>query len=268
MLNILFNPKKAERHPIEMMLVGLFYASLSIFLSLWIFPEYSSLVMVFFTVLSCLYVVQGAIRIEESKEQNIKSEKWILKEHYRALSFFLFLFLGFVLAFTFWTLILPQKKVEIIFSLQNSVVEGIKSMISTGKATESGTVLLILSNNLKVLLISLIFAFFYGAGAIFILAWNASVMGLVIGNLARNTLGFIALPIAFTKYFIHGIFEMLAYLVVALAGGIIYIAIWNGDFFKQAKVKKIAIDTFTLIIISIILLVVAALIETYISPFI
>ncbi|MDP2925171.1 MAG: hypothetical protein Q8N99_06730, partial [Nanoarchaeota archaeon] len=78
MFNILFNPKKAERHPLEMMLIAIFYSSISILLSIWIFPEHSSLIMVFFTVLSCVYIVQKAIKIEEDKERSYKSELWIL----------------------------------------------------------------------------------------------------------------------------------------------------------------------------------------------
>jgi len=268
MLNILFNPKKAERHPFEMMLVGFFYSSISLFLSAWIFPQYASLVMVFFTVLSCLYVIQGAIRIEEEKELDIKSEKWILKEHYKALSFFLFLFLGFVISFVFWTFVLPTEKVEVLFSLQASIVEGIRSMVATGNATASASFSIILLNNLRVMLISLIFAFFYGAGAIFVLAWNASVMGFVIGDLARRTLGIAALPLAFFRYFIHGIPEMLAYLTTALAGGIIYIAFLRGDFFKPGRVKRLLTDVFVLIGLSVLLLVFAAIIEVYISPYI
>ncbi len=268
MYNILFNPKKAERHPIEMMLIGFFYASLSILLSVWIFPEHSSLVMVFLTVLSCLYVVQGALRREESNELDYKEEGWVLRQHWKVLILFLFLFLGFVFAFSFWTLVLPVEKVSVIFNMQESVVEGIREMVTTGKVTSSEAFSIILINNLKVLFISLVFAFFYGAGAIFILSWNASVMGFVIGDLARDTLGFVALPVAFTKYFLHGIPEMFAYLTAALAGGIIYVALWKGDFAKQGRLKRLVIDSVVLIVLSILLLVVAALIEVYVSPLI
>jgi uncharacterized membrane protein SpoIIM required for sporulation len=128
--------------------------------------------------------------------------------------------------------------------------------------------MLIFFNNLKVLLISLLLAFFFGAGAIFVLVWNASVMGFVIGELARNTLGIFALPVAFTKYFLHGIPEMLAYLTVALAGGIIYVFISRRDFLKPGKTKRVLIDTLVLIGISIGLLVIAGLIEVYISPYV
>jgi uncharacterized membrane protein SpoIIM required for sporulation len=268
MLNILFNPKKAKRHPFEMMLVGFFYSSISIFLALWIFPDYASLVMVFFTVLSCLYVIQGAIRIEEGKDRDSKSEEWVLREHYKTLSFLLFLFLGFVFAFTFWSFVLPLDNVASIFSIQSSVVSRIKSIVPTGNSFEGSAFFPILSNNLRVMLISLIFAFFYGAGAIFVLAWNASVMGFVIGDLARKTFGIAALPVAFLKYFLHGIPEMFAYLMAALAGGIIYIAIVRGDFFRKGRVRRILIDVFALIFIAIVLLILAALIEIGISAYI
>jgi len=268
MYNLLFNPKKAERHPIEMMIVGFFYASLSILLSVWIFPEHSSLVMVFLTVLSCLYIVQGALRREEYNERDYKSEESVLKHHSKVLFFLLFLFFGFVFAFSFWTLVLPVEKVSVLFSMQESVVKGIREMVATGNATSGEAFTIILVNNFKVLFISLIFAFFYGAGAIFILSWNASVMGFVIGDLARDTLGFVALPIAFTKYFLHGIPEMLSYLTAALAGGIIYVALWQGDLMKQGRLKRIVIDSLVLIFLSAVLLVVAAVIEVYISPLI
>jgi uncharacterized membrane protein SpoIIM required for sporulation len=268
MFHILFNPKKAERHPIEMMLVGVFYASLSILLGIWIFPGQASLVMVFLTVLSCLYIIQGTLRIEESKERDYKTEEWILKEHWRLLMFLLFLFIGFVFAFAFWALVLPTEKTSVIFSEQNNVVEGIRNLVATGNATSQGAFFAILKNNFKVLFISLIFAFFYGAGAIFVLAWNASVMGFVIGMLAKESLGFVALPIAFLKYFLHGIPEMLAYLTIALCGGIVYVAILRGDFFKEGRIKTLVIDSIVLVILASALLILAALIEVYISPWV
>jgi stage II sporulation protein M len=264
MFKILFSAKKAERHPFEMFFVGFFYSSLSLLLSSWIFPGYTSLTMVFFTVISSIYVFQVAIRMEEKKEKDEISEKWLLRHHIKPLSFLLFLFIGFVFSFAFWSFFLPVEKVAVIFSLQDSVVKDIQSI--TGNAIVGGSFFSIFMNNINVLLISLVLAFFYGAGAIFVLAWNASVMGFVIGTFARNTLGLVSLPVAFTKYFIHGIPEMLAYLVIALAGGILYIAFLRGDLLREGKSKRIIIDSIVLVAISIILLIIAALIEVYISP--
>ncbi len=270
MFKILFSPKRAERHPFEMMLIAIFYSSISIILSIWIFPEYSSLVMVFFTVLSCIYVIQGAFKAEEIKGKRAKSEGWLLKQHLRLLVLLLFLFIGFVISFSSWSFFLPNEIAKTVFSVQNSAVESVRAAMTgvTGSAFSSNGITFILMNNFKVLLVSLVFAFFFGAGAIFILVWNASIMGHVIGNLAKNTLGLVGMPIAFAKYFIHGIPEMLAYLSVALAGGIIYIAIWRGDFFNSEKRNRIIFDSIILILISVFLLVVAALLEIYVSPYV
>jgi uncharacterized membrane protein SpoIIM required for sporulation len=261
--DILLSPRKAKRHPFEVIFVGFFYATISLFLSLWIFPDYASLLMVFLTVISCIYIVQGILIVEENEEDNIKSEQSTLKEHSRTLWFFLLLFLGFLFAFVFWTVVLPTTTTNVLFEMQQKSVSSIQAI--SGNAVSSSNFEIILSNNLRVLLLSLVFALFYGAGAIFILAWNASIMGFVIGNLARNSLGLGALPLAFMKYFVHGIPEMLAYFAAALAGGILFMAVLRGDF-KKDKLKRMLIDTFVLVIVSLLLLVGAALLEVYVSP--
>ncbi len=263
--HLLLNPKKASRHPLEMLLVGFFYASLSLLLSLWIFPGHASLTMVFLTIISCLYVVQGAIIKEAEKERKLDSEKMLIKHHARTLMFLLFLFIGFLLAFMFWTIVLPGSIVSAVFNMQMSEINNIRAV--TGNAISNNGFNLILENNMKVLCISLLFAIFYGAGAIFILAWNASVMGFVMGELVRNTLGFASLPLVFARYFLHGIPEMIAYFIAALSGGIIFITILRSDFSKE-KLKRTAIDIFSLITLSLLILIIAAFLEAYVSPLI
>jgi len=268
MFDLLFSPRKAQRHPFEIFFIGIVYSSIAILFSLWVFPNYISIAFVFLTVFSCLYLVQGAIKIEEKKETKYKTEKWILKKHSKLVILILALFLGYIISFSIWSFALPLDKATQIFGFQKSTLEGIQSMIATGSFDKMGAFSAILSNNIKVLIISLVFAIFFGAGAIYVLVWNASVMGFVIGDLARQTIGAAALPLAFTKYFIHGIPEMLAYLITALAGGILYSAMIRGDLTVSEKKKKIFLDILTLIIISIVLLVIAAVIETNISPYI
>ena len=268
MFKIILSPKTAKRHPFGTFLLGFFYSSLSILFAMWVFPSYASIAMVFLTVFATLYLIQSAIKIEEEKEVRTNTEKSILKQHSKLISLLLFLFLGFVFSFTFWAMILPIAEASLLFSTQKTIVEGIRATIVTRNFANSGFFTAILSNNLKVLVVSLIFAVFYGAGAMYVLVWNASVMGFVIGNLAKSGLGLTSLPFAFTKYFLHGIPEMLAYLIIALAGGIIYTAIVKGDFKKQKRRRKIIIDTLVLIAIAVIILILAALVEVYISPFV
>lgn len=267
MFKLLFSAKRAERHPIEMLFVGFVYSSISLLLSYFIFSQYASLIMVFFSVLSCIYVSQKAIAFEESEEEDFRSECSLLKKHSRILIMFLFMFLGFVLSFSLWSAVLPNNTVSVMFDLQSSVVDGIRATSLTGNATKTSSFFMIISNNLKVLGVSLVLALLYGAGAIFVLVWNASVLGFVIGTLAKSSLGVASLPVAFAKYFLHGIPEMMAYFVIALAGGILYVSFLKDDFLKVGKNKRLFSDVLILIFLSIFILIAAALLEVYISPF-
>lgn len=267
MLDLLFNPQKAERHPIEIFLIGAFYSSISIALGLWVFKESTSLAIVFLTVVSCLYVVQGAIKMEEKKEKNWNEESWILKEHRSPVILILALFLGFTFSFALWSFSLPPETSSTVFQLQGASINQITAI--TGKAIDqTATLTNIFNNNIKIILISLIFALFFGAGAIYVLVWNASVMGFVIGTISRETFGLIALPIAFVKYFLHGIPEMIAYILAAIAGGVLYFAFIKGDLLDKDKIKRLILDIMSLVLISILLLLFSAIIEVYISPLI
>lgn len=266
MLGVLFSPKKAGRHPLEVLLITATYTVLSFFVALWTFPNYSSVVAVFLAILPCMYVLQRALSQEEEKEWNYKSEKWLLKQHKKLVMLFLWIFLGFLLGFSLIVTLLPEPLIKTGFAAQIEVVQGIYESSTTGKATDLTGFTTILVNNSKVLWLSLLFAVFFGAGALFILAWNASVLGLVIGILARETLGVVALPAAFFKYALHGIPEMVAYFIGALAGGILFIAISKGDFIDGKRLTRVFLDCFILIIIAAGILVAAAFIEVTISP--
>lgn len=266
MFNLLFNPKKAEKHLWKMVIIAIFYATISIFVGVWIFPEYASLIAVFFTAISCLYVSQGAINNEEMKELYY-SEKGLLIEHKKPLMLFIALFVGIVIAFSVWTYALPIEQANELFSIQGAVVDGIRESVS-GNAYSVGEVFrIIFKNNLKVIFVSLIVALIYGAGAIFILTWNASIMGYVIGSIANQN-GISSFPVAFLKYFLHGLPEMMSYFMAILAGGIIYASIVRGEFFCEIKTRKFIIDASVLVGLSIALMTFSALIEVFVSPFI
>ncbi|HJO02326.1 MAG TPA: hypothetical protein QF458_05400, partial [Candidatus Woesearchaeota archaeon] len=86
-LESLLNPLKAEKKPWEMFFIGFFYSSIAILLSLWIFKEEASLVMVFFTVMACIPIVYNTMRLEENKDLEISKEMALLKEHNKAIIF-------------------------------------------------------------------------------------------------------------------------------------------------------------------------------------
>ena len=272
-LESLINPFKAEKKPWEMFFIGFAYSSVAILLSMWIFKQHASLVMVFLTVMACIPLIYSTIKLEEEKDLIIKKEKILLKEHGRALSFFIFLFFGITISFTLWYTLLPQSAAQSLFSIQAQTIADINNQITGNQINPTMLFTKIFLNNMKVLVFCILFAFVYGAGAIFILTWNASVIAAAIGNFIRANLNsthlfhgyFQIASVGILRYSIHGIPEMLAYFTAGLAGGIISIAVIKHDFGSK-KFTHILTDSADLLIISVAILLVAALIEVYITP--
>ena len=279
-LELLINPTKAERKPWELFFIGLVYASVAIMLSMYIFKQYVGIVMVFLTTLASVYLVQRLLRLEEAKDEPIRSELHIMKEHGKVLSVFLFLFFGFVVAFSLWHIFLPPSLSHQVFGIQEQTITCINSAGVEGcvSGVESSFMRIFL-NNIKVLLFTLTFAFFYGAGAIFILAWNAAVVGTAVGIFVRNSVSTVAgnlgvnsianyfgvYSVGLLRYMTHGTFEILAYFMAALAGGIISIAIIRHDF-RSKEFRKVLFDSVDLIALSLGMLFLAAIIEVFITP--
>lgn len=274
-LEELIGPKRAERSMFSVIALGAIYSSVALLVSIWIFGNQATLVMVFLTVLAALPLIHKVLIIEEKKESK---KVFLLKEHSKALFVFLMLFVGFTIGFIFWFVVLPSTTTQQVFSSQLSTISAINTKIS-GNAISSYYLIPILNNNLKVLLFTIIFSLFYGAGAIFIFAWNASVIAAAIGAFIRGNIGNYASLVGFSKvatysqiismgvlrYMTHGIFEIFAYLMAGLAGGIISIAIIRHRH-DIKKMKAVLVDSIDLIILSIVVLVVAALIEVFVTP--
>lgn len=279
-LEMLINPKKAERNPWELFFIGLVYSSMAIFLGLYIFKQYVGIVMVFLTTLACTYLVQGTLRREEKKDAVIPHELALLKEHGKALSYFMFLFLGFVVSFSVWYIVLPQAFTSQVFAVQEETIRCINSVGVEGcLSAPTESFVKIFLNNIKVLLFVLIFAFFYGAGSIFILAWNATVVATAIGIFVRNgissaasSLGLPAIASYFSsyslgllRYLTHGGFEILAYFIAALAGGIISVAVARHTF-NSPGFRRVLWDSVDLVALSVGTLFIAAVVEVFVTP--
>ena len=280
-LEILIGPRGAERRPWEMIFFGFLYASIAIFLARWVFQNNASLVMVFLTVIASLYLVQMTLKLEEKKDIKIKEERLLLKEHFKALAVFILLFLGYAFAFSFWYIVLPPNEVNTIFDVQIQTIQEVNrvSSVSANAVQNAALFNVIFTNNIKVLLFCILFAFFYGAGALFILVWNASVVGTAMGSFVRSGIASMAQQVglwnvaayfqhyslSLVRYLTHGSFEILAYFMAALGAGIISIAVVRHDF-REGKFMHILFDSIDLIVMSILVLVVAALVEVYITP--
>jgi uncharacterized membrane protein SpoIIM required for sporulation len=280
-LESLITPFRAEQKPINLLLIGMIFSSVAIFLSLWIFKSQASLIMVFLTTMAALPLIYNTIILEEEKDLEGMEESWLLREHAKALKAFIFLFIGATVAFALWYVLLSSTTTSVLFQSQTDTIQSINGRM-TGHVPFSTSLHFfgnIFFNNMKVLIFCILFSFIYGAGAMFILIWNASVIGAAIGNFVRIGLSSAASLVGFDKvvhyfqiitlgllrYSIHGIPEILAYFVGGLAGGIISIAVIRHDFGTK-KFEQILLDSADLIILSIGIVFVAALLEVFVTP--
>ena len=283
MLELLFSPKRAERRPWEMFFIGLFYSTIAVLTVALLFSrdadlgKYGGIWLILISVLTVLPFMYFLIKMEENKDVRISRSGRLLKEHSKAIRALAWLFLGFVVGFTIWYILLSNYSPETASSVFNAPVEvfcritnsnnygncvGSNGFI-TGNATNAGSFFGILGNNIRVLIFTLIFSLVFGAGAIFVLIWNAAVIAVAIGVFAERTLT--GLPSGFLRYLIHGIPEISAYLVAVLAGGIISVAVIRKDL-KGERMYRILQDAIILIFIALIILVIAGLIEVFITP--
>ena len=274
-LESLTNALTAEKHPLKVILYGFVYATVALFVSLWVFSEQASLVMVFLTAMACIPLIYNTIKLEEKKDVTIEKESKLLFEHFKALVVFMFLFL----AYTLWYIVLPSDIVQTAFRVQTQTYLTINPGLAGHAANITSDVTRILLNNLKVMIFCLLFAFLYGVGAIFILTWNASVIGLAMGNFFRTNIGKIAQTLhlltvanylgvttkSVLRYWIHGTFEIGAYFVAGLAGGIISIAVIRHDMGTE-RFEHIMLDGVDLVIIALVLLIIGAFLEVFVTP--
>jgi len=268
-LESLLTPLEAENRLKRVFVFGFLYTIIGAFLALWIFKESASLVMVFLTVVATLPLIYLTLKFEEENDLKIENERILIREHGKALKVFMYLFFGMILGYSLLFIFLPASTTDLLFQTQTNTIKSINSNIS-GNATISGVFIRILMNNIKVLLFTILFAFFYGAGTIFILTWNASVIGAAVGNFVRSRVldfadYFYIIPLGIMRYMTHGFFEILAYFIGGLAGGIISVAVINHNV-DSDKFVHILKDSIDLFLLAIIMLVFAALIEVFITP--
>jgi len=279
---MLYNPKSTEKGPFKMFFIGLVYASLSLLLVHWFFSgdmiqsKYSGWLVVLFCVTFTLPFMYFLIKQEEEEDETVTGFWSVWKTHSDALYAFLWLFLGFIIAFAFWFIVLQNSalfnaQIETFCQINSpgniencvSQYEFSNTINPTGAATQGARFVAILTNNVYVMIFTLIFSLILGAGAIIILVWNASIIGAAIA--IHSKYNFVDIPLSMFRYMIHGFFEIGGYFVTALAGGIFGIGIIKNGL-RNKKMLRILENVVILLFIALILLVIAALIEVYITP--
>jgi uncharacterized membrane protein SpoIIM required for sporulation len=260
-------------------MLGFVYAMVASALAYLVFKSNASMTMVFLATMAALPLVYQLTQVEEEKDLEGYEESWLLKEHEKALRSMMWLFVGMTLAFMTMYAFFPSEVSSSLFSAQRETITTLNGHATGQLGVDMSRFTRIFLNNVRVLVFCILFSFLYGAGAIFVLTWNATIIGTAMGNIMRSGMDKIAeytgiaaiggnaqiLGYAVLRYAIHGIPEILGYFVAGLAGGIISIAVVKHDMGTR-KFEHVLLDSADLILISLLIMFIAGILEVWVTP--
>ncbi|MCD6229897.1 MAG: stage II sporulation protein M [Candidatus Diapherotrites archaeon] len=302
-LESLVKPEDAEGNPLELFFATIIFASVSLWLAGYMFPGSSSILMVSFVTIISVPLFLNLFRIEESKDRWVvwnqgkdtrADNSHLLYRHADVIKTYGVFFVALVFAFAFWYTVLPSEKTDLFFKEQVNTWKGIKSSFSgdvimvAKSCTENDIACAcsrdnggfvqcaggIFRNNFVVLLLAIITSFLFGAGAVWLITWNASVLSVAVGELAKSQVSFFsylgsyaalvaflfAIPQAIILYMPHGMPEIGAYFLAAVSGGIISAGIASAKY-RRAEFVEVMKDSLVLFVIAVLMLAASALIE-------
>lgn len=268
MIELLFRPSSVERRTWESFVAGVIFTAVSGLL-VWTIGTPSPcatglgfLVVAFVTLAAAPLFVH----VFRAEEQEFKRKGLpLLEKHAGVIEIFGFFFLGIVVATSLAYVLLPQGSANYLFSDQ---AHELKARQISGYATEPAAPFgMILVNNLKVLGLSFIFSLAVGAGAVFLIAWNASVLGVLIGRIANElgggALGLLySLPVTIITILPHGLFEFVGYFLGAVAGGVLSVAIVRERILTNFE--EVSKDATVFLLVATAFIVIGAVIEVLI----
>ncbi len=269
-LESLVSAREVLKKPHLLAIYGFFIALASVLVCNFFFPYVSILSLAFITIASS-HVTHSILSLEERETATIKplSLKF-LERNLLAIKVYGYFSIGIMLAYTFLYIILPEQSAlllpskSIVFAEQEKTLEAISELSNrnVGYATvqlRSNAFFywftIIFINNASVLLAAVLFSFIFGAGAAFLISWNASVVGTWIGKAiqASNHLKILGiLP--------HALPEFAGYFLGATAGGLISIAISKRRKLKH-EIETIASDSALMLVLAFCSIALGAAIE-------
>jgi uncharacterized membrane protein SpoIIM required for sporulation len=257
-LERLISLRTAMKKPLWLFILGGVISVTCLFVAYFVFQSSSGFMMSLLVTIAVTPLMLRAVRYEERKEEeeaDLAAKENLIARHKDILKIYTAFFGGAILALSMVYILLPSATVAKIFSDQINEINLVR-----GNAAFPDTFMRIFPNNLGVLLLSFVFSFLFGAGAVFILTWNASLLATAIGMAAtKNFGGFKGLPLAVLAFFPHGSLEILAYFIGGVAGGLISAALSRR---KSPRFSFILKDTAQMMVLSVLILTLAAIIES------
>jgi len=236
-----------RKHPLFMLLITILVSISSYIVSYALFPSHATVLAAAFITLGLVPIVHRVLIKEEEEEAHTKrSFTTFFARHFNIIMIFIWIFVGVIISTAFVYALSPTEIRAELFSEQieffcfasgdcsNNTpfsISGQASSILFDACFNTGTSSLVTCfegifwNNFGVLVFTVILSLLYGAGAIFIVTWNASILGvffgemLLVGSVEKGLGLFQGLLLG------HGPPELLGYVFAALAGAILSVMV-------------------------------------------
>ncbi len=277
-LDVLLPPRRALREPWLIAIASAVFVFAGVALELLMPSIHASAVI--FAMVPAIPLVWMLLMHEEHAEENacyryaspLAGERKFLECHERLILVFAWFFLGAILAYCACFAFLPDAAAQSVFADQINEVKTIQgiatqyasdSVSATGRVFSEAKFWTLFTHNLTVLALMFLFCLVYGVGSIYLLLWNASIIGVVIGAKVKAD-GLAGFATGFFGLFPHGIFEVAAYFVASIAGGVISMAIARIARRKcpRREIPMLAMDSAILVVLALVLLAIGSAIES------
>ncbi|MBS3062443.1 MAG: stage II sporulation protein M [Candidatus Diapherotrites archaeon] len=284
--------RMARKHPIDLLFVSILMSSIAIWGSYYIFKETTSILSLAFITMGLMPLIHSIFVEEEEEEAEEQGPAAaFLARHFDIIKILSWFFLGLVLSYAFWYATLPTDKEQLclgdtcfpaplrqkVFAEQEKTYNFIAGKVTgldaaaAGNATREsclgkardlwGCTEFIYANNAIVLGLAILFSFVWGAGTLFLLGWNASVIGVFIGKELQEN-GLVSGILKAFGYIPHGLPEVLAYFIGSIAGGIISVFITKKKY-QLHEPQQIVKDVLFLLLLAYLVLFLGAVVEAY-----
>ncbi|MGC8850731.1 MAG: stage II sporulation protein M [Candidatus Micrarchaeia archaeon] len=276
-LESLLSPENAERNPWEVFFLAFVFVTVGVWATDFLGGNCKGMLVNALIAIPAVPVILNLFNYEERSIE--EGERFLgsrtLARHLPVVVTMVLFFVGMIFAFTFWYLALPPQKAASIFGTQIEELKTVSGVFG-GYATYATQASFqqafetIFLHNLGVLALIIAFSVLYGAGAVFVLIWNASIIGVFIGNFAKQFVLHAApeysiiagVSAGFLGLVPHGTFELVSYLLGALGAGILSSAIIRKSY-EHKTFSKVTYDIAKLVAWAVVVLAIGAGIEAY-----
>ncbi len=284
-LESIIGERNVRKKPFLIFLITLAISVGSIISAYFVFPSHASVLSVSFITIGLVPMIHNVLVKEEFEETlRRKTAQTFFARHLNLIKMYVWIFAGVILAFSIVYVASPSSMREVLFQEQINVFcsitgqqfceSGIPQSI-TARFSETafnscqnpGTRNLIscfsfiFFNNIIVFFFIILLSLLYGAGAIFIIVWNASILGLFFGELFL--LAHHIQWVGFLQGMLigHGPPELLGYIFIALAGAIISAMVSRKQFLRHEFLTVMS-DVIFLVFLAVFSIFYGAMLES------